>query len=62
MADFPKSTLGGPVEVEQVGWIDEYGNLWSLGLRNGAVPTDRPVYAVVAGVSRGAEPAGGNDG
>jgi hypothetical protein len=46
MGDFPRSTLG-VVEVEQVGWVDEYGDLWSLALRNGAVPTDRPVYAVV---------------
>lgn len=31
---------------EQVGWVDEHGQFFSLNLRNGAVDTDRPVYAV----------------
>lgn len=29
----------------QAGWVDAHGNLWALGMRNGAVTTDRPVFA-----------------
>lgn len=31
--------------AKQVGWIDENDRLWSLGLRTGDVPSDRPVFA-----------------
>jgi len=31
--------------TEQVGWIDEHGNLWAYALRTGDVPSDRPVFA-----------------
>lgn len=30
----------------QVGWQDEQGNLWALGMRSSHVPTDRPVYVM----------------
>lgn len=37
--------FGAPEGWEHVGWIDVYGQLWGLRLRNGALSADRPVFA-----------------
>ncbi len=32
--------------LEQVGWVDELGQMWGLAMRSGDVASDRKVYVV----------------